>query len=217
MQQAYRLQADEAWVTIPSNIGPLQGLSKQLQPNTPVPCLAIVCHPHPCHEGTMFNKVVTSAAQACAACHIPSIRFNHRGIGQSAGHYSALPDACQDLDAVYAWAMATHQPQHIWWLGFSFGGYVATYGAGRYGGEGLITMAPSMARMPFDALPYPACPWWIVQGESDAVVEPQAVYDWSAQHPNTLIRMPDCGHFFHGQLVSLKTILTDIISDAQHG
>lgn len=216
MQDSYRLQPHEAWQDIPSAIGPLQGLLSTPAAATSETPWAIICHPHPQHQGTMFNKVVTTAAKACAACHIPSVRFNYRGIGDSAGHYTTLGDACADVDAVYDWLHTQQQPRTLWWLGFSFGGYVATYGASRYPSTGLITMAPSMARMPFAQLPYPPCPWWIIQGEDDEVVSPQAVYTWSAQHTNTLIRMPACSHFFHGQLVQLKAHLVAILSANEH-
>ncbi|TID94430.1 hypothetical protein DIZ66_18465, partial [Legionella pneumophila] len=49
--------------------------------------VAFLGHPHSLQGGTMNNKVVTTMARAFKELHIPSIRFNFRGVGQSGGHY----------------------------------------------------------------------------------------------------------------------------------
>ena len=49
--------------------------------------LALICHPHPLHQGTMHNKVVTTLAKAAAVCGYVSLRFNFRGVGKSEGSY----------------------------------------------------------------------------------------------------------------------------------
>jgi alpha/beta superfamily hydrolase len=50
------------------------------------------------------------------------------------------------------------------------------------------------------------CPWLVVQGEADEVVDPVAVYAWVAAQPEppTLVRMPETGHFFHRRLMDLR-------------
>jgi alpha/beta superfamily hydrolase len=50
---------------------------------------AVVCHPHPLHGGTMHNKVVFRAAKAAVQAGLPTLRFNFRGVGKSAGSFSA--------------------------------------------------------------------------------------------------------------------------------
>lgn len=52
----------------------------------------------------------------------------------------------------------------------------------------------------------PTCPWLIVIGNADDVVDPQAVIDWSqALEPKPqLVEMAGAGHFFHGRLIELK-------------
>ena len=47
--------------------------------------VAIVCHPHPLHDGTMHNKVAHTLARAFANRGIPALRFKFRGVGASAG------------------------------------------------------------------------------------------------------------------------------------
>ena len=52
----------------------------------------------------------------------------------------------------------------------------------------------------------PPCPWLVVMGEADDLVDPQTVYAWidSLQEKPTLVRMPDTGHFFHRRLMDLR-------------
>src|SRR5262245_10403729 len=51
------------------------------------PAVAVVCHPHPMFGGTMHNKVVHAAAEALARRGLPTLRFNFRGVGRSAGRH----------------------------------------------------------------------------------------------------------------------------------
>ena len=59
----------------------------------------------------------------------------------------------------------------------------------------------------------PACPWLIVQGEEDEVVDANAVFEWAAalQPPVQLIRMPETGHFFHRRLMDLRGALKNAL------
>src|SRR5699024_1876167 len=49
--------------------------------------MALVCHPHPQHGGTMDNKVVTMLARAANEMALAAVRFNFRGVGKSGGDY----------------------------------------------------------------------------------------------------------------------------------
>ena len=53
----------------------------------PGPSYAVVCHPHPLMGGTMDNKVVTTLARSLRETGIPTLRFNFRGVGASAGAF----------------------------------------------------------------------------------------------------------------------------------
>ena len=59
----------------------------------------------------------------------------------------------------------------------------------------------------------PGCPWWVLQGAEDEVVDPQAVYDYVARHPAgpQLIRFDGAGHFFHGRLIELRDRLNQAL------
>jgi alpha/beta superfamily hydrolase len=55
----------------------------------------------------------------------------------------------------------------------------------------------------------PTCPWLVIQGDEDEIVDPQAVYAWidSLKHKPELVRMHGTSHFFHRKLVDLRGAL----------
>ena len=67
-------------------------------------------------------------------------------------------------------------------------------------------IAPPAGRWDFASITPPTCPWLVIQGEEDEIVEPQAVYDWidTLKQPPELIRMPETSHFFHRKLMDLR-------------
>ena len=70
----------------------------------------------------------------------------------------------------------------------------------------LLLVAPPVHHYPFDEIEQTGCPVTVVQGEDDEVVPAEQVFRWVDATPLApdLIRFPDCGHFFHGNLVELK-------------
>ncbi len=173
---------------------------------------AVICHPHPLYGGTMDNKVVTSVARALHDCAIPTVRFNFRGVGQSGGTYDNGIGETADAAAVAAWGAVRWPGRSVIVAGFSFGGYVALRLAGQIAADRLIGVAPAILR--FDAtLGAPPCPFTIIQGDADDVVDPQAVIAWAAalSPPPRLIVLPGVGHFFHGRLHDLRAAVIDAI------
>jgi uncharacterized protein len=166
--------------------------------------LAIVCHPHPLFGGTMQNKVVTTLARVYRELGCVTLRFNFRGVGASAGAFDQGIGESDDLQAVHDFARIRFPDLPLELAGFSFGSYVAARMANVLKARRLVSVAPPVLSWDFATL-HPNMPWWVVQGESDEVVAPNAVYDFAVAHPcqPTLIRMPG-GHFFHGLLVELR-------------
>ncbi|MCA1714010.1 MAG: alpha/beta fold hydrolase [Gammaproteobacteria bacterium] len=173
----------------------------------PRPLVAIVCHPLPTEGGTLHNKVVTMTARALRELGATTVRFNFRGTGASAGTFEDGDGELEDLRAVAAWVRQQRPGQQLWLAGFSFGAWIALRAAAELQPGMLITIAPPVERSwDFATITPPACPWLVIQGEADEVVDPQAVYDWIEQMPSPpqLVRMPDAGHFFHRRLVDLR-------------
>lgn len=185
-------------------MGPLEALYVPASGTHPI--LAIICHPHPLHGGTMHNKVITTLAKVCELLDISSLRFNYRGVQGSAGTYGDIEGEVEDLDAVVKWA-EQHYPHHaLWFMGFSFGAYIASRGAITHPAQCLVCVAPAVQHAHFDTLPGIACPWFIVQGDEDEVVPADLVYAFAksrAEAP-TVISFPEAGHFFHRLLIPLR-------------
>jgi alpha/beta superfamily hydrolase len=173
----------------------------------PRPAVAILCHPLPTEGGTMHNKVVTIAARALRELGLDTVRFNFRGTGKSEGRFDQGAGESDDLRAVAAWVRAQRPDTALWLAGFSFGAYVALRACADLDPAAMISIAPPVARSwDFEALQLPQCPWLVVQGEADEVVDPQAVFAWieALPQPPHLVRMPDTSHFFHRRLMDLR-------------
>lgn len=170
---------------------------------------ALICHPHPLQGGTMHNKVVTTLERSLRELGLATVRFNFRGVGGSAGSFDEGRGETHDALAVAAWIKQVRPDDVLWLAGFSFGSYVALRVAGQLPAKQLITVAPAVTRLDFSALPLPVCPWLVIQGEADEVVDPGAVYAYVATHspPPTLVRVPETGHFFHRRLLDLRSIV----------
>jgi uncharacterized protein len=166
----------------------------------------IVCHPHPLYGGTMHNKIVTTLAKTFQGMGVPTVRFNFRGVMRSEGQYAQGEGELEDLLAVIDWVQAQQFKTAIWLAGFSFGGYIALKAAAQIPIQKLVTVAPAVQHFPAEALHPVAHPWVLVQGELDDVVLAETVFDWvntRASQP-VVLRFPEAGHFFHGQLTELR-------------
>jgi len=184
---------------------------------------AVICHPHPLFGGTMDNKVVTTLARALQECGIPTVRFNFRGVGASGGHYDEGRGETEDAAAVADWAALRWPDTGLVLAGFSFGAYVATRLATARAVKHLITVAPPVQRFDFAAVAKPVCPWLIVQGDADELVDARAVLAWAdapgADAPGSdvpgaslrVVMMPGVGHFFHGHLAELRDAVVEEI------
>lgn len=169
--------------------------------------LALVCHPHPQHGGTMDNKVVQTLARAFTQLGWTALRFNFRGVGASAGRWAEglgeIDDAMAVIDA------HREAGQALLLAGFSFGGYVASQAASRLAAAGaaaerLVLVAPAASR--FELAPVPA-DTLVIHGESDDVVPLASVFDWARPQSLPVTVIPGAGHFFHGQLPLLKSLV----------
>jgi alpha/beta superfamily hydrolase len=166
--------------------------------------VAVLCHPHPLHGGTMDHKVVQTMARACVAIGLRAVRFNYRGVGGSAGEWGGGTGEIDDALAVIAAQRDALSPLVLG--GFSFGGYVAASAATRLAAPpaGLVLVAPAVQTFPVGPVP-PAT--LVIHGEADDVVPLAAVLDWARPQRLPVVVLPGVGHFFHGQLPRLKELV----------
>ena len=194
-------------VTIQGPCGDLEAIIETpLSPSA----IAVVCHPHPLHGGTMTNKVAHALARSFNECGMVSVRFNYRGVGKSAGTYDAGIGETQDAVAVVRWAQQRWPGLSLYMAGFSFGGGVALRAALHTSCVGLVTIAPAIARDPPPAQ-LPSCPWLLIQGDADDVVPAATVMNWVDAltiKPETKM-LEGAGHFFHGRLIDLRQVVRE--------
>ncbi|MGB3048405.1 alpha/beta hydrolase [Dokdonella sp.] len=199
---------ESASFLLPGPVGDLEVACEpaETRAKSPPAGIAVICHPHPLHGGTMHNKVVTIIERSLRELGLDTVRFNFRGIGKSGGTFDEGEGESDDLASVVRWARTVRPEAPLWLAGFSFGSYVALRNAKTLDADALITIAPPVGRWEFDAIDLPDCPWLVVQGEEDEVVDPQLVFDWveSLDVSPHLVRMPETSHFFHRRLMDLR-------------
>lgn len=186
-----------------------------LPPGAPLG-VAVVCHPHPQYGGTLDNKVVQTVARAFLQLGWGSVRFNFRGIGASEGEWDEGRGEVDDALAVVAAARARVRfaglPLAL--AGFSFGGFVAAAAAETLPDAAkprrLVLVAPSTQKQHVPNVPADSV---VIQGDADEVVPLAATLDWARPQSLPVIVLPGIGHFFHGQLALLKTVLVRELRD----
>jgi hypothetical protein len=171
-------------------------------PAAPSRGLALICHPHPQHGGTMDNKVVVTLARAFAQSSWRAARFNFRGIGGSGG---AWDEGRGEIDDALAVAFALrHDDEPLALAGFSFGAYVASHAAAALAPMQLVLVGPATEN--FTLAPV-AAGTLVIHGEADEVVPLASTLDWARPQSLPVVVVPGGGHFFHGQLPLLKSLV----------
>jgi uncharacterized protein len=208
-------------LALPGPAGALQALIETPvtdggAPEAAAPTFGVVCHPHPLYGGTLDNKVVWTLARAFEQLGAPTIRFNFRGVGASAGSYDEGRGETLDALAVIAYGRRRWPDAALWLAGFSFGGVIALRAAAAAGPTRLVTVAPGVNTLDVRAAAAPACPWLIVQGDADEVVPPAAVLEWARTlSPAPSVRvLKGAGHFFHGRINELRDTVLDYLGSA---
>jgi len=198
-------------VDLPGEAGRLEAVLEVPQQVAQPAAFLVVCHPHPLHGGTMGNKVVTTLARTAHELGAATIRFNFRGVGASEGSFDDGRGEVRDALVAIAHGRHLWPDAALWLAGFSFGGVVAlrastAQDAGHV--ERLLTVAPALGTHYAAArdIRVPDCPWLVIQGEADEVVDPKLVMEWTQalQPAPQLLLLPEVGHFFHGALNTLQ-------------
>lgn len=207
----------ETPVFIDGPVGQLEALYLHLEGAKGV---ALICHPNPVQGGTMLNKVISTLQRTARDAGYVTLRFNYRGVGQSAGSSDMGQGEVDDAEAAAIWLREKHPDLPMTLFGFSFGGFVAAILGGRLEARGetlshLFMVAPAVMRIGDpSALPQKG-PLTLIQPETDEVVDPQVVYAWSdaLSRPHELLKVAECGHFFHGKLTDLKDLVLPRLSN----
>jgi uncharacterized protein len=169
----------------------------------------VITHPHPLYGGTMENKVVQTLARAFVQGGWTALRFNFRGVGASQGHHDEGRGELEDMLALIA-AEAAEGPLAL--AGFSFGSFVASRAAQalwtRREIEKIVLVGTAASRFEVATLPPESHDRTLVlHGEEDDTVPLASVMDWARPQSLPVTVVPGGGHFFHGQLPLLKSLV----------
>ena len=178
--------------------------------------LAVIAHPHPLFGGTLDNKVVQTLARAFTQCGWTAARFNFRGVGKTDGVHDEGRGELDDMLAV----VARLAPSGALCLaGFSFGAFVTTHAFDKLHAtrtiEKLVLVGTSVSRSaaaPLDVAEHSKA--IVIHGELDDTVALSAVLEWARPQSLPVTVVPGGGHFFHGQLPLLKSLVVRHLSSA---
>lgn len=192
--------------------------------NPKVDRVALICHPNPLQEGTMMNKVVTTMYRFARDNGMHAVRFNFRGIGQSTGTYGNVTGEIEDAMTVLQWILGTSNARQLWLGGFSFGGFVAASLAQQIIQQGaffdiddmqltdLALIAPSVEKNDTTQLILPVDKTFMIYGDKDDVVPTDIMAKFGQDFGIRTEIIEGTGHFFHGKLSELKTLLGELSS-----
>lgn len=176
--------------------------------------LALICHPNPVQGGSMLNKVVSTLQRTARDAGYSTLRFNYRGVGASVGSHDLGEGEVDDAEAAVRWLCSQQIGLPLVLMGFSFGGYVAASLAVRLAEAGLslrqlFLVAPAVARLPASPAFAANMHLTLIQPEKDEIISAGQVCAWAdcLGRDHELLKVAECGHFFHGKLVELKELV----------
>ena len=199
-------------ITWSGEAGAIEGLLDQ--PEGASRGVAVVAHPHPLFGGTMDNKVVQTLARAFVQCGWTVARFNFRGVGASEGAHDAGAGEARDFWAVVEQAAPTGA---LAIAGFSFGSFVASHViqalSEKRDIEKIVFVGTATERLAVADVPAALHEkTLVVHGEQDDTVSLASVMDWARPQSLPVMVVPGVGHFFHGQLPLLKSLVVRHLS-----
>jgi uncharacterized protein len=176
--------------------------------------LAVVCHPHPLHGGSMHNKVVFRAAKAAIHLEIPTLRFNFRGVGHSEGTYGHGIAERDDARAALDYLTERFPQIPVSMMGFSFGSVVAlAVGSRDPRVNSLVGIGLPVDSADFNFLRDVQKPKLLVQGTQDRFGSRENVEKLfrSLKEPKRLRFVQDADHFLAGKLHDLQLEIQDFL------
>jgi len=182
--------------------GPLEAVLEWL-PATQPRMAALVCHPHPLFGGTMHTKIVFRAAKAALSVGLPTLRFNFRGVGRSAGAFDEGDGERDDVRAALDFLSGRFPALPLVLMGFSFGSWVGlAVGATDARVAALVGLGVPVGSSDMSFLAGVTKPKLIVQGTQDVYGPRQRVEQLYATlaPPKSIAWIDGADHFFTGKL-----------------
>ena len=176
----------------------------------------VFAHPHTEYGGTMHTKVVYQAAKALSRIGCAVLRFNFRGAGASAGHFTNGPGEMDDFRAALTAISEKYPAVPLWAAGMSFGSWVAlTVGAEDPRVSTLVGIALPISRYDFGAVERSTKPKFFIHGEFDELCplkDMRAFYARAAE-PKELVVIDTADHLFDGKVSEVAGAIEDLLGD----
>ena len=193
-------------------VGRLEAVLEVAPEHAPIGSV-VVCHPQPQQGGTLQNKVVHTLARSFMRLGFAALRFNFRGTEQSEGEFDEGNGELDDALVAIEWMRRRDSQNPVWVAGFSFGAAIAVKAAVATRVGGLISVAPAVARFATGLKSQPDCPWLVIQGDQDELVDLEETVNWlnSLEPGPELLIVPGGEHFFHGRLIELRDSVSEFV------
>jgi alpha/beta superfamily hydrolase len=186
----------ETKVDFPSTCGDLEGLCSAGVSDLGV----VITHPHPQYGGDMTHPVVAAITSAYRQRDFTTLRFNFRGVGNSAGHFDQGIGEQDDVRAAVSFLVHSGL-KAIHLSGYSFGAWVnAMVVQGGPSVQGVTMVAPPVAFIVFEAAIRLPMLSTVVAGSRDEIAPPDLIRPLISQwNPDARIDVIDgADHFFFG-------------------
>lgn len=197
---------EKTWLT--GSVGRLEALVRRAAEPA---AAAVIAHPHPRYGGTMHNPVVFHVDRELHRAAMTTLRFNFRGVGESAGSFADGSGEVEDVAAAVGWLRAAQPGSPLILVGYSFGSLCCL----RYATTDLELTAVIAIGLPVRLYDLPELaalsqPLIVVQGSEDSFGSPAAVRAAlvAAKSPAELQVLPGAEHLFHGRAREVGEVVT---------
>lgn len=209
-------------LTLTGPLGPLEALLDEPRSTSgaaAAPRAAVVfAHPLPTHGGTMHTKAVFQGSKGLLRIGCAVLRFNFRGVGQSAGTFDEGPGEMDDFRAAIDFIAARYPGLPIWAAGFSFGSWIALEtGAADPRVSVLIGVAPPVSREGYtwNHIFTTEKPKFLVQGDLDELCPLKEAWAFYAKlkEPKEMVVVDGANHLFEGKTPEVGEALEELLGD----
>lgn len=162
----------------------------------------------------MHNKVVFKVAQTLQTIHIPTLRFNFRGVGHSTGTYDEGRGEMEDVRFALEFLSRRYPGLPVILAGFSFGAYVGLrVAAADDRVQAMIGLGVPARMFEGDTLQGSHKPKLLIHGTEDEL----APYDLTAKWfervpaPKSMVAVQGADHFFRDRLGEVEAIIVGFV------
>jgi len=173
---------------------------------------ATLAHPHPLHGGTMHSPVSFHADRALRRAGVNFVRFNFRGVGESAGKHDHGRGELDDLSRAVRWMRDEANTSPSLLVGYSFGAMCAI----RLAAQEKAIVAVICIGLPVRAYDIPEInalsqPLHVIQGSEDEFGSPTEIGKQLSKAPaeSRLFTLDGADHYFLGRASEVAALVVE--------